>query len=424
VFLSKRLMLVVVVLLFVMTGAFAQDDEEPVVITLSYNTFLQNSFGEGPPPLDVIRAEVADVYPNYEIELNIAPDSIEAWRDQLSIAFTAQDGTIDIYGMDTPWVLEFGQANWAVPLSEALGTLDDDFVESGLDIFSYDDQVLAVPFWGSVGAFFYRADILDEYGYEPPTTYDDLVTIAEDITAQDDSLTGFVWAGAKEEGLVQVWAEFFTGFGGQYYDDDGSCAINSDAGIEAVTYMVDLIDSGISPRQVVTWDAAASRVRFVEGNAIFLRHNADIVTYLDDEERTAISGLWGVTSNPAQADGQRSNATGGFGFAMNPFSDTYEETLNVMEIIAGLDVQRGFARAWGPVQYYDGLYEREEVADAIPNAGLITNLLPDAINRPASTRYSQLSQIIQDNIHAILTGSLPVEDGLNRACDAIDRLQS
>jgi len=189
-------------------------EEDPVVITLSYNTFLQNSFGDGPPPLDVIRAEVAEAYPNYEIQLNIAPDAIDAWRDQLSVAFTAEDGTIDIYGMDTPWVLEFGQAGWAVPLAEALPDLEADFVESGLEIFSFDDQVLAVPFWGSIGGLFYRADILSEYGYEPPATYDELREIAADITAQDPSLTGFVWAGAKEEGLVQVWAEFFLGFGG------------------------------------------------------------------------------------------------------------------------------------------------------------------------------------------------------------------
>lgn len=420
----NRKLLCIVLLLFITGFAVQAQEDEPVIITLSYNAFLQNSFGEGPPPLDVIREEVAALYPNYQIELSIAPDSISAWRDQLSIAFTAQDGTIDIYGMDTPWVLEFGRAGWAVPLDETLPDLRDDFVASGLDIFSFDEDVLAVPFWGSIGGLFYRADILEAYGYEPPTTYDDLFAIASDITAQDPDLTGFVWAGAKEEGLVQVWAEFFIGFGGTYEDADGNCAINSQAGIAAVAYMVNLIDSGISPQQVVTWDAAASRVRFVEGNAIFLRHNADIVTFLDDEERTAIAGLWGVTSNPAQAAGRAANATGGFGFAMNPFSDTYEETLNVMAIIADLNVQRGFARAWGPVQYYDGLYERDDVAAAIPNAQLITQLLPDAANRPGSTRYSQVSQAIQDHIHAILTGSLAVEDGLDQACSAIDRINA
>jgi len=147
------------------------------------------------------------------------------------------------------------------------------------------------------------------------------------------------------------------------------------------------------------------------------------VTFLDDEERTSISGLWGVTSNPAQTDGRAANATGGFGFAVNPFTDTPEETLAVMEIIAGFQVQRGFARAWGPVQYYEGLYDEEDVASAIPNADLITNLLPDAANRPQSTRYSQLSQIIQDEIHAILTGGRGIEDGLNAACTRIDQIR-
>jgi multiple sugar transport system substrate-binding protein len=404
------------------TGVMAQSEAEPVTITILYNAFLQDSFGEGPAPLDVIQAEVAEAYPHITVELNIAPDDINAWRDQLSVVLTAQDGTIDIYGMDTPWVLEFGQAGWAVPLDEPLD-LQATYVESGLDIFSYDDQTLAIPFWGSVGGLFYRTDILEDYGYEPPQTYTELAGIAADITRQDDTLTGFVWAGERSEALMQTWAEIFLGFGGKYFDSNGDCAINTPEGMDAVTFMRDLIESGLSPRQVTTWGAAEARVRFIEGDAIFLRHNADIVTWLDDPERSDVGGQWGVISNPAQPDGRRANITGGFGFAMNPYTDTEEATLAVMGVLASFEVQRGFARAWGPVQYYDGLYENDDVAQAIPNAGAISELLPNAASRPQVPQYSQVSQIIQTEIHSILTGSQDVETGLDFACQQIDQLQ-
>jgi multiple sugar transport system substrate-binding protein len=418
-----RAFLLSVLFVILVSSSAAQD--EPVVITLSYNTFLQTSFNEAaPPPIDVIREEVTKVNPNIQIELSIAPDSIEAWRDQLSITFIARNPTIDIYGIDMPWVQEFGLAGWALPLNDQLEAINDNFVSSGLDLYTFEDSLLGVPFWGSIGGLFYRTDLLEEYSFEPPETYDDIIEIANAITAENPELTGFVWNGAKEEGLIQVWVEFFRGFGGEYYDDEGGCAINSEAGQQAVQYMFDLIENGVSPAETVTWDSAQARIRFVEGNAIFLRHNSDIVTWLDDPERSNVVGNWGFMPNPAQPEGQHTGATGGFAFAVNPYTDNLTETLQVLEVIASETVQRGFALAWGPVQYYEGLYDDPEIQEANPNADAIQNVLSSAAARPASTSYAQLSSILQDELHSILTGIKSVEQGLNDACAQIDMLPS
>ena len=89
---------------------------EPVVITLAYNRFLQTSFGPGPAPINLIREEVAKKYPNIDVRLNLMPDTINGMREALAVWIAAEDPTVDIYGMDMPWVQEFGRAGWALPL--------------------------------------------------------------------------------------------------------------------------------------------------------------------------------------------------------------------------------------------------------------------------------------------------------------------
>jgi multiple sugar transport system substrate-binding protein len=395
---------------------------EPVIITLAYNRFLQTSFTDSPPPFEVIATAVAAEYPNIEIELNLVPNSISAHRDALAVWMSAEDPTIDIYGIDTPWVPEFGEAGWAEPLNEHLPNLEDTFIDSGLEVFTYEGQRIGVPFWGSIGGMFYRTDLLEEYGFEPPETYDDLTEIVETITAEEPDLSGFVWPGAREESLVQTWVEIFGGYGGEYFDESGACTINSPEGVAAVSFMVDSIESGISPRETTAWNAEEARTRFVEGDAIFLRHNHDIVTWLDDPERSAVIEQWGFMSNPAQPAGEPSGATGGFAFAINPYTDTMEESIQVLEIIASEEVQRGFALAWGPVQYYEGLYQDPEVQAANPNADLIEDVLDSATRRPPSSNYAQLSDILQEELHAALTGIKPVETALDDACSRIDAL--
>lgn len=396
--------------------------EEPVTVVIGYNRFMNQSFGPGPAPIEVIQEAVAKKYPYITVQLNITPDSVNQMHDALVVWFTAEDPTIDIYGMDTPWVMEFGEAEWAVPLNEELPALEENFLDVGLDVFTYEGQRLGVPYWGSISGLFYRTDLLEEYGYEPPESYDDLVTAAEEITADRPELTGFTWAGAREEGLVMVWAEFLHGFGGRYFDAEGQCAFNSPEGVEAVEFMLSLIESGVSPRETTSWGAQGARTRFVEGEAIFLRHNHDIITWLDDEERSDIAGRWDFMPNPAQPDGRPTGVTGGFAFAINPYTDEYDAALKVLEVIASEEVQRGFAIAWGPVQYYEGLYEDTEVQEANPNVDELDPVLETALNRPPSTRYAELSSILQEEIHSALSGTKPVEQALDDACARVEEL--
>jgi multiple sugar transport system substrate-binding protein len=396
---------------------------ETVTITLAYNRFLNSSFGPGPAPIDAIKQAVAEQHPNIEVQLNLMPDSVNQMHDALAVWFTAEDPTVDLYGMDTPWVLEFGRAGWALPLNDQLPGLDENYVASGLDIFSYEGQRLGVPFWGSVSGLFFRADLLAEYGFEPPETYDDLVEISNTIRADRPELAGLVWPGAREESLVMVWADFLHGFGGQYFEADGSCSFNSPQGVEAVTFMTGLLESGNSPAETTAWKAEEARTRFVEGNAIFLWHNHDLVTWLDDPERSSVADRWGFRPSPAQPNGQLASLTGGFAFAINPFTDNPQEARQVLEIIASEDVQRAFAIAWGPVQYYNDLYEDPDVLAANPNAEAITPLLDYALNRPPSTNYAELSAVLQEELHSALTGIKPVAQAMDDACSRIEPIK-
>ncbi|MDW8319229.1 MAG: extracellular solute-binding protein [Anaerolineae bacterium] len=395
---------------------------KPVVITLAYNRFLQMSFGPGPAPIEVIRAEVAKQYPHIDVRLNLMPDTVNGMREALAVWIAAEDPTVDIYGMDTPWVAEFGTAGWAVPLNDLVPELEQNFVASGLDVFSWNGQRLGVPFWSSLSGMFYRTDLLQEAGLQPPTTYDELVQAAQAVTARHPELSGFVWAGVKDEGLVMVFSEMLLGFGGRYFDDGGRCAMNSPQGVAALSFMADSIASGLSPREVPAWTSEEARTRFAEGKAVFLRHNHDIAVWLDNPERSAIAGKWAVMPNPAQPGGRRTGITGGFAFALNPYSDNREEAVQVLRVIASRPVQKGFAIAWGPVQYYRGLYEDPEVQAANPNADTVEPLLATAYPRPPSTRYTELSSVLQDEVHAAITGIKSPQQALDDACRRIDEL--
>ena len=152
-----------------------------VVVRLGYNRYMMSSFSDAPSPLEVIQTEVARRYPQITVELSLVPESVRGHHDALVVWMMAQDGTVDIFGLDAPWVAEFGAAGWAEPLEPHLSKLRENFLPTGLDVFSYQGQCLGVPIWTSIGGLFCRTDLLEQAGLSEPCTYDQLAQYAKTV---------------------------------------------------------------------------------------------------------------------------------------------------------------------------------------------------------------------------------------------------
>jgi len=241
---------------------------------------------------------------------------------------------------------------------------------------------------------------------------DEMVTIIQTIRAERPELEGLLWPGIREESLNMFYATLLHAFGGEYIDSTGAYDFASRASQEAVQFMRDSLANGWSPRAVPTWNRLESRQQFVAGNAIFSWDNHDIITWLDDPEQSQVAGKWGFMPFPANPGGRSVAVTGGFGFALNPFSANKEAAARVLEVIAGFAVQKGFALAWGPVQHSTGLYDDPEVQAYNPNVSLLGPLLDVAMNRPPSRNYAELSDIMLQELNSAITGTQPITEVL------------
>lgn len=402
--------LMVLAVLPAMAGGRAEQADGRTTVTLGYNPFLADSFTDAPPPIDVMRAELSRLHPDIDLEYYTMPqDMLEA----LVIWMTSRDTTVDIYGIDEPWVTQFGRAGWALPLNDRIPELEERLESAGLDTFSYQGDRLGVPFWGSLTGLFYRADILDQYGFAPPATIDAMVEIITTVLADESDLAGFLWPGARSgDSLNMFYATLLYAYGGQYRGPDGAFLFDSPQSIRAVQSMRDTIETGLSPRAVQNLERRESRQRFVAGEAIFSWDNADIITWLDDPERSEVAGRWDFMPFPATPEGRQVSVTGGFAFAANPFGRVVDETVKVLDVISQRPVQEGFALAWGPVQYYRGLYDDPVVQQYNPNVEKLTPLVGIALSRPPSENYAELAGMMREEIHSAITGTRSVEDAM------------
>ena len=134
---------------------------------------------------------------------------------------------------------------------KSLGYSADDFPKGLLADGNYKDAQYGIPWSVTPLGLYVNKDVLKQAGLDPetiPTTKDDyLATLAKLKTAgvQGEWVDGYVFTGTFElESLI--WQ-----FGGDLFNDDVTKAtFNSDAGVQALTYMTDLIKEGYSPAKV------------------------------------------------------------------------------------------------------------------------------------------------------------------------------
>ncbi|TCJ18911.1 extracellular solute-binding protein, partial [Rubrobacter taiwanensis] len=72
---------------------------------------------------------------------------------------------------DVIWPAQFAANGWIVDLSDRFGNRGD-FLEGTIQSNTYEGAIYGVPWFTDAGMLYYRADLLEEAGVEPPTTWD------------------------------------------------------------------------------------------------------------------------------------------------------------------------------------------------------------------------------------------------------------
>ena len=398
--------------------------KEAEVVTIAYNNYFNATFGPADPPFEELKRAVAEKYPEIVLQLNVMPYEAGPWHDNYVTWFVAEDGTTDLLGVGAYWTSEFGEAGWLLPLEDIIDpAILEKLNPAYLEAHSYNGHILGLgPWWGGIGGLYYRTDLLEEYGFEPPTTYDDIVEIATAITADNPDMTGWTWPAMNDQVLVNRWIEYLNGFGGTYFDDSGKCVMNSAEGQAALQYMVDLIDSGISPKEATTWKEEDSQVRFLSGQAVFHTGRQDMMFYLDDPEKSEIVGKWGFIPNPAQEGGRSSGFYEGWAFSINKYSDNPEAAAKVLEIMFDFPMQKAFNLSQGPLQANMDVYNDPDVIANNPNMEIIAAVADTALPPIPSPLFSQMSNVISEEIHSALTGIKAPAQALDDVCARIDAL--
>jgi multiple sugar transport system substrate-binding protein len=377
------------------------------------------------------QAEIAarcteDAGGKYRITTAVLPRQAGEQREQLVRRLAANDASIDIMSLDPPFIPEFAQAGFLAPVPDDVAQrVTQDVVQSAIEGSTWDDELVAVPWWANTQLLWYRKSVAEAAGLDmtKPVTWDQLITAAQD----QDKLIGV--QGARAESLTVWFNALIESAGGSIIAENSTdpdkiqLGLTSEAGVRAAEVMRDVSRSGQAGASLstATEDTTATGFEgpdagfqvnypFVWGRALAAVEAGTMEQSVPDD--------FGWALYPQVEEGTDSAPPyGGINLGIGAFSKHTDFAYEASECIASTENQAYYVTTNGNPASDTTVYDDPEVLKVFPMADTILQSLDQAAPRPQTPYYSEVSGGLQREYHP--TSSVDPETTPQKATDFI-----
>ena len=361
----------------------------------------------------VLRAQLDEFEKATGHKVNVVtmPPSTSEQFSQYRLWLAAGNTDIDVYRTDIIWAPQL--ADQFVDLTEAAKDVVKDHFPSIIASQTVDGHLVALPLMTDAPALFYRKDLLDKYGKQPPMTWDELAATAKEIQdkereAGSQDIWGFVFQGSAYEGLTCDALEWIkSSGGGQIVEADGTISINNEKAAAAIERAKGWIGT-IAQQGVLAYQEEESRGVWQTGNAVFMR-NWPYAYALGNGADSAIKGKFGVTTLPVGAEGEHpASALGGWNLAVSKYSKNQEAAIELVKFLTSRESQKKRAIELSNLPTIAALYDDPDVAAAQPFMPEWKPIFENAVPRPSAVtklKYNEVSSKFWSAVHNTLSGN-------------------
>lgn len=377
-------------------------------------TFMVAEYSPATQPFWAAQIEsFEEAYPEVDVTLEVV--GWQQMHDTTAQRIAAND-LPDLVNTATIWLPEWVE-------SEAIRTIDDtvlsdqlrdDFIPAVLTKGAeYEGELWGLPIAAAGRALFVNNALLEEAGTAIPGTWDDM---ASAVAAVHDTTGQFGYGfDAKGVQAFRYFGFFLWNNGGDFFDADGKAAFNSPEGVEALQFLMDLAATDAVPdptgsalEDLQPLFTAGRLAMLIDGN-FFVTQIGETAPDLD------------FTVAPVPVNGGAEPVTWGVTDTLVIAADAPEAaTRAFIEHIYQTETRTEFDTNEGMLPLLQSQADEEEFSDANSQAWL--EMLGNARFDPLHPNYSQMQELLKNEIQAAFKGTKTAQEALDAAATAFDEL--
>jgi multiple sugar transport system substrate-binding protein len=336
-------------------------------------------------------------------------------HDKMATMFAAQDASFDVVMTWAGWSAEFGQAGWLQELDKS--AVPGDLIQPALDAVSWRGKVYGLPKFTSVQTMFWNKDLFQKAGVDPsvgPEKWDDFVATAKALTTGDQY--GYACDMGNPAGAYQNFLRMLLLNGGQMYDENYNPTFADEAGVEALTKLVELLQvhKVMDPSSLQITNASDLGDLFARGGTgIVFNWPFQYAVATGSKSKLTKASLGnglipGISVRSASIDGSE-------GFAINKYSKNKDAALAWLQFVTTGDVQTQIVEkeGWFPVS--KSVLDSPEAQSALPVLSTYKESTKYVTKRYGTPWDNEFDQALSVQVINAMNGKTKPKDALASA---------
>jgi multiple sugar transport system substrate-binding protein len=356
--------------------------------------------------------------PNVKVAIETGGNTSEAQAQYLNTVMTAKDTSLDVLILDVIRPAQYAAAGWTVPFNEVIGKDADGYMKRYLPAYAeantVDGKIVALPAFADAMFLYYRKDLLEKHGVQPPTTWDELAAASKKITGaeKDGNLQGLSFQGKAIEGAVCTFLLPYWSAGKQLVTD-GKLSFDKAQAVKALKLWKDFVDQGVAKPNIAEVATDDTRKEFQAGNVVFAVNWSYAWGQFQGAE-SAVKDKVGVVKLPAVQGGQPASCLGGWEWAVSAYSNNKSEAQKFVQYLSSPEVSKFMAINASLLPQFPEVYTDPDVTKAVAWFATARPVVETAKARPVTPRYNEVSEIIRTTVNGVLAGQSTPEQGADQ----------
>ncbi len=328
---------------------------------------------------------------NFQAELD------QEFRTKQPAAFEANPALYQIGGVSNGTITPLVNAGTIRPLDDLVEKYGANLKPNQL--IRINGQVMAVAMMVNTQHLMYRSDFLSDLGIEVPTTWDEVYAAAAKI--KEAGVVEYPLGATMKSGwnLAQEFVNMYPGFGGTFFNDDNTTAVNSDAGMKALETMARALE--YTDPEVLVSDSTYVQQQFQQGKIAMANLWASRAGAMNDPAESQVVGKVAMAAAPRAVEGGAPATTlwwDGIVIATNISDEEADAAFRLA--MEGLDKDMVTGANEAAIWLVDGYVPGDLAVGAIETA----TATPPPPAYPSTTQMGLLHTALGNELPAFLTG--------------------
>ncbi|WP_026169100.1 ABC transporter substrate-binding protein [Sinorhizobium meliloti] len=344
-----------------------------------------------------------------------------AWpqlHDRMATAFASGSAPWDVIYM-CAWVPEF--ESFILPFVDDLpADLVADLPESSFKTVTWNGKRYGAVFTLSLLTLFFNTEHLEQAGIKaPPQNWDEFKRFTKELTR--DGRFGYVANYGEAAGIgaaASYWMAFLQQAGGTMYGEDGMPVFKSDAGVDALQMMIDLMAAGTEPGSLSYAGINDASNVFMSGRASMMMNWPYMWNPAQDPKQSQIVGQMAASILPAGPAGTAS-IDGTDAWTISKTSAHPEKARKLIEFYLDKETQKRQALDTGWLPSRLSVLGDPEVQAALPIAGVVLEQAQHPYDSFVTPDFTQVTQAIGTEVQRALQGQKTAAEAIAEAHDLV-----